>query len=297
MNLLLIGASSFIGQEIYRQAKMRNFNVVGTATQPHNRDWYSFDLKNDTLDDLLRKADLSSKTEELVAIITAFYCGNERTVVNLKEAEQVNLWGSQRLLDALQEKNIRTLWFSTEQVFSGRDGCAPYKETDTTSPVFAYGRHKAEMECYIRENMPETIIYRLSQNIAPYVEGIHIFNDVYLRYLKGERHFKSIQGQIISPTDVRDTAKWAIEGILRKLPGGIYHFANPESMPRVELVRRFLSALGNEADVEEAPLETFNFKESRPMDNRMCIDKIMDAMPEIEFTSTDDVIKEFVKNI
>ena len=297
MNLLLIGASSFIGREIYRYSKKQNIKIIGTATDPKCSEWFKFNLKNDRINDIIDKSGLSEDIENTCAIVTAFYCGHERTVINLSEAELINLTGTQKLMADLHRSHIKTLWLSTEQVFSGRDGNAPYKETDVTSPVLAYGRHKAEMECYIRENMPEVIIYRLSQNIAPYVEGIHIFNDVYIRYQKGERHFQSIKGQIISPTDVRDTAKWIVEGIKRRLPGGIYHFANPKSMLRSELVSKFLQAISNDADVTEVPMESFGFKEPRPLDTRLDIRKIMLAMPDIQFTSVDTVINSFMSNI
>ncbi|MBE6101893.1 MAG: NAD-dependent epimerase/dehydratase family protein [Selenomonas ruminantium] len=298
MNLLLVGASSFIGREIYRQAKGHGYRVVGTATRPQNPEWYSFNLKDGDIRDVLRVSgmqDCLDRGEKVFAIITAFYCGNERTVTNLKEAQQVNIIGMERLLDTLHELGIKALFFSTECVFSGRDGKAPYREDYPTDPVLAYGRHKAEIECYIQEHMPEMLIYRLSQNISTEPDGIQIFSDVYERQ-KSESHFHSIQGQVIAPTYIADTAKWAIEGLKRGL-SGIYHCENPESMPRAELVRRFLAAIGSEAEVEEVPLETFGFKESRTMDVRLDCTKLQQAIPELSFKPVDEVIEEFVRKL
>lgn len=295
MNLLLVGASSFIGKEIYRQAKAQVCNVVGTATRPQNPEWYPFNLKNGDIREVLRASGLQGcmdQGEQVSAIITAYYCGNERTVINLREAQEVNLIGMENLLDALHGLGIKTLFFSTECVFSGRDGKAPYKEDDPTDPVLAYGRHKAEIECYIREHMPEMLIYRLSQNVSTEPDGIQIFSDVYERQKK-ETQFRSIQGQIISPTYIGDTAHWALEGLRRGL-SGIYHCENPESMPRAELVRRFLKAIGSKATVDEVPLSSFGFKESRTMDVRLDCDKLRKAIPELSFRTVDDVIAEFI---
>ena len=295
MNLLLVGASSFIGKEIYRQAKAQGCKVIGTATRPRNPEWYPFNLKDGSICEVLRASGLQGcldRGEQVSAIITAFYCGNERTVVNLREAQQVNLIGMENLLDSLHGLGIKALFFSTECVFSGRDGKAPYKEDDPTDPVLAYGRHKAEIECYIREHMPEMLIYRLSQNISTEPEGIQIFSDVYERQ-KTEKKFKSIQGQIIAPTCIGDTARWALEGLRRGL-SGIYHCESPESMPRAELVRRFLKAIGSTATVCEAPLSSFGFKESRTMDVRLDCDKLRKAIPELSFRTVDDVIAEFI---
>ena len=205
----------------------------------------------------------------------------------------INLWGTQRMLDRFYALGTHTLWFSTEHIFSGRDGLAPHTEEALSCPVFAYGRHKAEIECYIRENMPEMLIYRLSQNIDVHPVGIQILSEVYERQ-KTERHFRSIKGQIISPTYIGDTAKWSIEGLRRHL-SGIYHCANPEYMQRADFVRRFLKALGSEATVEAVPVEYFNFKEGRPLDTRMSIAKLQKAIPEMSFHSVDWVFEEFIK--
>lgn len=298
MNLLLVGASSFIGKEIYRQAKAQGCNVIGTATRLQNPEWYPFNLKDGDICEVLLASGLQDcldRGEKVSAIITAYYCGNERTVTNLREAQQVNLIGMENLLDSLHGLGIKALFFSTECVFSGRDGNAPYKENDPTDPVLAYGRHKAEIECYIREHMPEMLIYRLSQNISTEPAGIQIFSDVYERQKK-ETQFRSIQGQIIAPTYVGDTAHWALEGLRRDL-SGIYHCENHESMPRAELVRRFLKAIGSKATVCEAPLSSFGFKEYRTMDVRLDCSKLRKAIPELSFRSVDDVINEFVRRL
>lgn len=298
MNLLLVGASSFIGREIYRQAMAQGHRVVGTATRPQNEEWYPFNLKDGDIHEVLQASGLQEcldRGESVSAIITAFYCGNERTVTNLREAQQVNIFGMENLLDALHDLGIRGLFFSTECVYSGRDGNAPYKEDYPTDPVLAYGRHKAEIECYIMEHMPEMLIYRLSQNISTEPDGIQIFSDVYERQ-KTEKHFRSIQGQIIAPTYIGDTAKWSIEGLRRGL-SGIFHCENPESMPRAELVRKFLVAIGSQAEVEEVPLENFGFKESRTMDVRLDCTKLKQAIPELRFKSVDEVIAEFVNKL
>lgn len=300
MNLLLVGASGFIGRRVYRFAKRNGIHVVGTATHPQNDEWVRFNLATDSIGEALDASGLSEKLqqgEQVFAFVTAFYTGNEGTAAHLHDAEQVNLFGTQKLLCDLSRLGIRTLWLSTEQVFCGRDGLAPYHETDMTSPVLAYGRHKAEMECFIKETLPDTIIFRLSQNIDNDPQGIQIFNDVLRRVQNGERQFQSIAGQIISPTYVGDTARWGIEALKRGIPGGIYHFANSESMPRSELVERFLQAVCPEAGVKEVPLAHFGFKEGRPMDTRMCIDKIKHAMPDLVFQSVDTTIHQFVENL
>lgn len=295
-HLLVVGASSFIGGEIYRQAEEQGIHVIGTATRPQNPAWFPFDLAEDDITDVIAVSGLMDalrRGEEVQAVVTAFYCGNERTVTNLPLAERINLWGTQRMLDRFHALGIHTLWFSTEHIFSGRDGLAPYTEEALSCPVFAYGRHKAEIECYIRENMPEMLIYRLSQNIDVHPVGIQILSEVYERQ-KTERHFRSIKGQIISPTYIGDTAKWALEGLRRHL-SGIYHCANPEYMERADFVRRFLKALGSEATVEAVPVEYFNFKEGRPLDTRMSIEKLQKAIPELSFHSVDWVFEEFIK--
>lgn len=300
MNLLVIGAAGFIGSEIFLQAKRQGINVVGTIHRTPRKSCYPFDLASDDILSVLKDSKLIDRLkegEELYAVAASAYLGHERSVVRMPEAERANLSGTQRLLSTLYNLGVKILWYSTEQVFSGRDGQAPYTEDSVTSPVLTYGRHKAEIECYIREHMPEIIIYRLSQNVAPYVEGVHIFNDVYNRYKNGERHFHSIEGQVLSPTDVRDTAHWSIEGLKRNLPGGIYHCASPIGMSRSELVSKFLKAIGDDADVDEVPLQFFNFKEPRPLDTRLNTDKIQAAMPDIQFTSMEKVIEEFTASL
>lgn len=297
MNLLIVGASSFIGKKIYQIAQEKGFNVVGTTTNPQNREWYKFNLMNDDISDVLNKSGLMraiERKEKVYAIVAAFYCGNERTLNHMDEAVKINLIGSKRMLDIFHQLGVKALYLSTEQVFDGLKGSF-YSEDDELSPVLTYGRHKAEMEKYIMKNMPEMLIYRLSQNVDVYPEGIQIFNDVYYRQMR-EKNFKSIKGQILSPTYIGDTAKWAIEGLKRNLIG-IYHCANPEKISRAGLVRKFLAGIGSEAKVEEVAVEYFGFREGRPLDTSLDITKISKDIQGINFMSVDEIVNQFVINM
>ena len=289
MKLLLIGATSFIGNKIYKFAKHRNFDVIGTSSK-YGTEYVKFDLLKDSISTAL-KGD-KKQTGEKYAIITAFFTGHERIISQLKKSRLINIGNSIKLMHDLTEMGYKILYFSTEQVFSGNKGTS-YVEDDLVDPVLEYGRQKAEIENYITSYFPDVLVYRLSQVIGDSPEGNHIWHDVYESHIQNKSVY-CIKGQVLCPTYLDDVVKYALLGLEKDLKG-IYHMANPFSMSRYELSKLLLDRLKSNVEIKEAEQEFFKFSEPRPLNTSLDISKFSKMMGD-KFVSMDELADIFIEN-
>lgn len=293
MNLIVIGASGFIGERVYQYAQKSGINVFGTSLR-ESEGLYKYDLRNDNIADVMLK--MSFNAGKKYAVIASFFGGHERIFNNLDEANFINVEKTKELLNYFHKNDIKTLYISTEQVFDGLKE-EPYNEEDEVCPILTYGRQKVEVEKYIFDNMPDFLIYRLSQVIGDSPagkKGNHIWHDVYDSHLKKE-NVKCIKNQIFCPTYVNDIAKYIIGGLQKNLKG-VYHVSNPEAMSRAELSQKLLNALNSQSVIEEVDVSYFNFSEPRVLKTAFNTDKFRSQFDD-KFVSMDDLAKIFVKNI
>jgi dTDP-4-dehydrorhamnose reductase len=76
-------------------------------------------------------------------------------------AERVNVLTVERILDAIQDRDIHLVHLSIDLVYSGV-GNGDYVETDSTDPVTVYGRTMVAAEQLILARRPESCILRIS---------------------------------------------------------------------------------------------------------------------------------------
>jgi dTDP-4-dehydrorhamnose reductase len=112
---------------------------------------------------------------------------------------------------------------STDYVFNGT-GTIPYKETDTVSPVNAYGASKLKGEQLAMAANPAAVIIRTSWLYSPYG---HNFVKTMLRLMAERESINVVNDQLGRPTYAPDLAKAIMQAIAgNMLKSGVYHFSN-----------------------------------------------------------------------
>jgi dTDP-4-dehydrorhamnose reductase len=112
--------------------------------------------------------------------------------------------------------------FSSDLVFDGVKG-APYVEADTTSPLNAYGRAKAEAERRVLALDPKALVIRTAAFFGPWDR--HNFVTIALDALRRGEHFAAAADQCVSPTYVPDLVQATLD-LLVDEESGIWHLAN-----------------------------------------------------------------------
>lgn len=131
----------------------------------------------------------------------------------------------------LVRSGVKTILFSSDQVYSGSAVDGPYAEEDT-SPGNVYARHKVEMERRALDLRPETVILRVTWMYDLPVYGVPNRGNYLMNMLLSQQMAFSFS-QHRAVTYMRDVAYWTKKAA--GLSGGIYNFGSENSFTMLEL--------------------------------------------------------------
>ena len=192
---------------------------------------------------------------------------------------EINVEGVWRVLRGLLGAGIMPIYASTEYVFDGTHGA--WRETDEPHPSTQYGIQKLEVERRLLADPRRSLIVRLSRVVGT-ERGTHSVLGPWLDEISAGKTIRCATDQVFSPADVRDIA-----GALIRLAGsgatGLYHLGGPEPFSRIGLLRLLLEniqavAPGMRATIVPCSLHDLAFRETRPLNTSIAIDKLQAAI-------------------
>ncbi len=155
--LLVTGSSGFLGWTVCQVAK-ETYDVYGTySTHPVSLPNVSF-IKND-LTDFATVKDLFSQVKPDAILHLAAQSKPNFCQVNPQLSQTINVTATLNLARLCAELRLPFVFTSTDLVFSGKN--APYKESDSVSPINIYGQQKAAAEAQILNIYPQGVICRM----------------------------------------------------------------------------------------------------------------------------------------
>lgn len=157
--LLVTGASGFLGWNVCHHA-LPGWRITGTyCLNPEGIHLKTDALKLDLTDkDQLWKALKEVKPDavfHLAAFSNVNYCEQHP-----EETRKLNVEATANLAEMCDDRHIRLIYTSSEQVFDGFSG--QYAETDNPAPRNEYGKQKLEAEKMIEERFPDAAIVRIA---------------------------------------------------------------------------------------------------------------------------------------
>ena len=222
--------------------------------------------------------------------LSAVYCVGGATDVERCESEvswamDTNCYGPAELASA--SRGLPFVYFSTEYVFDGGNG--PYRETDPTSALSAYGRSKLEGERRILDAHPSPLIVRTTVVYGPDRQGKNFLYTL-RRLLSSGKSMRIPIDQVSTPTYNVDLAQATVD-LIAMGASGIYHVCGPEIISRYEFAKLAASILGLDSSLL-LPVTTaeLNQRAPRPLKAGLRTDKLRSTLGRSPVRSNHDAI-------
>lgn len=143
---------------------------------------------------------------------------------------------------------VKTVAFSSDQVYGGCEGKGPYAEDDA-APANLYARHKLEMENRTLDINPDTVLLRATWMYDMPRYGSANRGNFLMNMLRGGRlSFSSSQYRGL--TYVRQVAEMTLKAI--GLPGGVYNFGSENSLSMYDTAVWLAETLNIRAEITDA---------------------------------------------
>jgi len=201
----------------------------------------------------------------------AAYTAVDKAEEEVAAAFLVNAQGAAFLAEAARRGNAPILHVSTDYVF---DGAAerPYRESDPTAPLNAYGASKLAGELAVRAANRRAVILRTAWVLSAHRSN---FIKTMLRLGATNPSLRVVADQHGCPTSARDIAEALQRIALRAIddpetPWGTYHFVNSGETSWHGLAEHIFEFAGaSRPQIEAIPSSAFPTPARRPANSRL----------------------------
>ncbi len=243
MNILVTGASGFLGRHIVKRLKEMKYKVRAMVRQTSNTKGLNKDM--------LVYADISGKglqdaTKNIDVVIHSAGIVKAR---NIEDFYEVNTRGTERLLDAAKKNGVKRFIFISSQAAAGPSKDAKgIDEGYPCLPVSHYGKSKLEAESIVK-TFKNHVIFRPSGIYGP---GDWEFLTIIKYVKKGIKPFFGFRDMFLSLIYVEDAVRVIVEGI--KKGSGVYFLSDGVSYPLKHFYKRLEDIFYKEARSIHIPL-------------------------------------------
>lgn len=251
--LLVTGASGLLGWNLCQLAK-DNFRIWGT--------YFAHELEIPGVN--LFQADLTNAAElrrlfatvqpdvvvHCAAVSSPNVCQDNETL-----SFKTNVEASEHIAHLSREYGAAMVFTSSGQIFDGDH--APYKETDSPSPLNVYGRHKLQAEQRVRQAHPEAVVCRMPLMFGYGGPCAESFIHPWIQSIQAGRPLTLFTDEIRGPVSAVDAARGVLHfvGSFHK----VLHLGGPDAMSRYEMGRLLFASLKRPENINacrqaEAPM-------------------------------------------
>ena len=264
MKVLVTGANGMLGQDLCPILEDAGYEVIET------------DINNLDITNAEAAAAFIKQEAPEIVVHCAAYTNVDKAEEDLKNAELINVTGTENIAKACAEAGAVMVYISTDYVFDGTKN-SPYTPDDKPNPINNYGLTKLKGEEAVKKYCEKYYIARTS-----WLYGHHgkNFVETMISLAKDRPELKVVDDQIGCPT-------WTVElanGILKLLdkPYGTYHVCGSGSTSWYGFAKEILK----NCEVKSLPCTTDEFPRParRPkysiMDNNKICRNWQDALKD-----------------
>lgn len=285
-HLLIIGARGFLGQHLARKAT--SVYQVYEADLP-TEGWQG--LAIDVTSPASIEARFRQATPDVVVLLAAV-SDIDSCERRPEWAEEINVRGAARVVEACTKARARLVFTSSAAVFDG--SWHGYRESDIPTPLSVYGRTKARAEHLIAQALPDAIIVRLALVVGfAQDRGTNAMLNRLAEKLRASESVSFPDFEYRNPIDAHTLARFMLE--LLEVPGarGIFHVGSTEPISRYELGVRLAKRLGFSPDLIKPQTAPTPGRAPRGLDHFLLTEKIRAACTT-PVPSCDEVIERAV---
>jgi len=265
MNLLVIGAG-LLGSKFPEIVGKDHDLTITYCSNPvsfPNAEVSQLDIMNRS-----QTFDFITGTRPETIILTAAATNVDRCETDHAYAD-INVTGTQNVVDAASKTGSTLVYISTDYVFDGKKGM--YQESDPVNPIDNYGLTKLEGEKIV-QTLDDFIIARTSV-IYGLNRGLNYATWVIDELEKGNE-INVVTDQYTSPTLADDLAGMVIS-LIEKEGHGIFHASGRERIDRFDFAVRIARIFGlDRALINPITSDKLNWVAKRPMDSSLDVSKI-----------------------
>jgi dTDP-4-dehydrorhamnose reductase len=176
-----------------------------------------------------------------------------------RAAQEINAEATRNIMYATSAARSFLIYPSTDYVFDG-SASAPYKPTDPTAPLGAYGASKLEGEAAAREAARHAVM----RTSWLYGAGGRNFVSTMLARGRAGSPLRVVNDQRGAPTWTSDLATMMVRMVERDAPNGVYHATNAGETTWFDFARAIFEDAGITADIAPVSSNEFKTKARRP---------------------------------
>ena len=291
MKVFISGASGLVGGNCLKHFTEQGWDAVGS--------YYSYPTDNTVFYDTLVPGNPDNFDVAAFAPDVIVHCGALTHVdyceTHEQESYEKTVQSTINLIALAKQCNAKLVYISTDYVFDGKHG--PYLEDAPVNPISVYARHKLEAEQLALQEIPNTLVLRVTNVYGNEVRGKNFVARIVDQCVNKQKlTLKLPYDQYASPANAWDIAR-AMFVLLRDSKQGIYNIGSTDYVNRVELALRVLSYFPN-AEYDLIPISTADMQQpaARPLLGGFVKMKFSNEYPEFLFGNIDSYMKEALAN-
>ena len=251
MNILVIGASGQLGQEL---------RVAAEGSAQH----YAFASRSelDVTDQLAIRHFVQDHHIDTIINCSA-YTAVDRAEDEPEEADRINHQAVAALAALAKAQGLYLIHISTDYVFAG-DSHRPITEEETPRPQSVYGRTKLLGEDAIRRTGCRALILRTSWLYSTYGAN---FLKTMCRLMQERQELSIVFDQIGTPTYARDLARFIVSYLEQDKDSrleGTYHFSDEGVASWYDFAEAIRHRMGYSCQLHPIRSEQYPTKATRP---------------------------------
>ena len=249
LKILIIGASGFIGENLYKFLKNKKFDVIGTYFNNKKKNLIKFDLEKDNIS---KKRGINYFSH--IIISSGANKKLDDVEKNWKYEKKINYKNLKKVINMFSKKNKKIIYLSSDAVFDGIKG--DYRETSKTNPVNKYGFHKKLMENYIKNKSRNFLIIRISKVFSSKKNDQTFLNEM-LYNLKKKINYKYAYDEYFTPISINDLISGIYNLIIKDLKG-IFHLKSINKISRYQLAKKIVKNLKYKNNIKKISFKSLD---------------------------------------
>jgi len=261
---LIIGASGFVGNEIYNQLKAKGKPLKGTFYSNIKPELYKLNMYSQ------EEVQLAFEKFKPKHIYMPAFISNVNYCELNDEPNEINKLGVTNVVKMCKKFKSKLIFYSSDYIFDGVSG--PYFETDKLNPINRYGLTKLLCENLVKQ-LQNYLIIRTTV-VYGYNPESKNFLMTLTEDLKNQIGNEIPNDQIGSPTHIEDLAEISIK-LVEENKNGIYNIAGPDLCSRYVFALKIARSFELNENLIK-PISTKQLKQpaKRPLRAGLIIDKI-----------------------